>query len=82
MSRRTLEYKFKKKLNRTINGEIIRLRIERLKRLLLETDQPVKSLCSEVGFGTNSHMHNIFKRYTGMTPTQFRKKHITSRAKT
>ena len=81
MSRRTLEYKFKKKLNRTINGEIIRLRIERLKRLLLETDEPVKSLCSEVGFGANSHMHNIFKRYTGMTPTQFRKKHITGRAK-
>ena len=76
MGRRTLERRFKKLLGRTINDELIRLRIERLKRLLLETDAPVKTLCSDVGFGTNVHMHNVFKKHTGMTPTAFRKKHI------
>ena len=80
MGRRTLERRFKKLLDRTINDELIRLRIERLKRLLLETDAPVKTLCSDVGFGTNVHMHNIFKRYTGMTPTAFRNKHKHDKA--
>jgi len=75
MGRRTLERRFKKEMNRTINEELIRLRIERLKRLLLETDKPVNSLCSEVGFGTNVHMHRTFQRFIGMTPSQFRKKH-------
>lgn len=78
VGRRTLERLFRNELNRSINDEIIRLRIERLKRLLVDTDAPVKTLCSQTGFGTEVHMHNIFKKYTGMTPIMFRKKHTAS----
>jgi len=75
LGRKTLEQRFNRHLGRTINDELIRLRIETLKRLLVEGDEPIIKLGSIAGFGTSGNMHEMFKRLTGMTPAEYRKKH-------
>ena len=75
VSRQVLERRFRKEVGRTINEELIRLRVERLKRLLIDTRSPVTKLYLEAGFGTAAGMYATFKRLTGMTPVEFRERH-------
>lgn len=75
VGRQTLERGFREQLGRTVNEELIRLRVSKLKRLLVESDESVKELCARVGFGTTANMFPMFKRHTGMTPKCYREKH-------
>jgi LacI family transcriptional regulator len=72
VGRRNLERRFRATLGRSIINELNRLRVERMKRLLVETDLPVKYLVSEAGFGTPEHMRNVFRKNEGMTPSVYR----------
>ena len=51
-----------------ING----YRIEKSKTLLLDPQLRVSDVMYEVGFSAKSTFNSLFKRSTGMTPTQFR----------
>jgi LacI family transcriptional regulator len=75
LGRQSLERRFREQIGTTINNELIRLRIERLKRLLVETDSPVREVGEQAGFGTVVNMHNTFKRLVGMTPASYREAH-------
>ena len=75
LGRQTLEHRFRKQLNRTVNDELIRLRISKMKRLLVETEQTIGEISDQVGFGTTANMHVMFKRHTKMTPIAYREKH-------
>jgi LacI family transcriptional regulator len=75
IGRQSLERRFKKYIGRTINDELIRLRIEALKRLLVESDTPVNILSAEVGFGTTVNMYTMFKRATDTIPSEYRRIH-------
>lgn len=78
VGRQTLERGFQTHLGRTVNDELIRMRISKLKRLLVESDESIKELSSRVGFGTTANMFPMFKRHTGMTPKEYREKHGSS----
>jgi LacI family transcriptional regulator len=71
-TRRSLERRFRNTLGRTIAGEITRLRIERVKRLLVETDLSIKSLATQSGFGSAIQMCKVFRRFEDMSPGAFR----------
>ena len=75
LGRQSLERRFNRHLGRTINDELIRLRVEMLKRLLVEGDETITRLSERAGFGTTVSMHEMFKRFTGITPAEYRKKH-------
>jgi LacI family transcriptional regulator len=75
LGRRTLERRFRAALGRSIVEELNRLRVERLKRLLVETDYAVKYLVRETGFGTAEQMRQVFHKHTGVTATEYRKAH-------
>lgn len=72
LSRRTLEIRFRKALGRSVQDEIERVRLERVKRLLAETDTPVARLAELAGFSAASYMGLVFHRETGKTPRQYR----------
>lgn len=76
LSRRKLERKFKKLLGRTVLEEIQNARIERAKRLLLETDFLMGAVAKRSGFGTSGRMTIVFSKKTGMTPTEFRRRNM------
>lgn len=48
------------------------LRMEHTKRLLRQTDRPIKDICAEVGYGDVSSFIRRFKQYAGATPAQYR----------
>jgi two-component system response regulator YesN len=51
---------------------LIRLRISKAKRLLLETDDKISDIALKVGFHDAAYFNKVFKRETGITPNTFR----------
>jgi transcriptional regulator GlxA family with amidase domain len=47
-------------------------RIERVKVLLLESEQSLAAIADETGFSDQSHMSKVFRRLAGTTPKKFR----------
>ncbi len=74
-SRRSLERRFRKSLGRSIAQELNRLRFERLKRLLLDTDTPIKVLAATSGFIDAKQLSKAFRRVEGITPAEYRRHH-------
>jgi LacI family transcriptional regulator len=73
LSRRALERRFRLEIGRSPKAEVIRLRIERAKELLHETDWPLAEIAEKTGFTHGEYLHAVFTRKTGMTPGVFRK---------
>lgn len=71
-TRRTLERRFSDHAGRTIADEITRLRLERAKRRMVETDAPMKDVAIDAGFRNSDHFYKVFTRVEGMPPTQYR----------
>ncbi len=70
--RRTLERRFERAMGRSILTEITRCRLDRAKRLLLETDLPVHRVAASAGFSSTKTFNRTFWRVEGWTPTSFR----------
>jgi AraC-like DNA-binding protein len=56
---------------------LINIRISEAIKLLKRIDVPITDIALEVGFYSSQHFATTFKKLTGYTPTEFRKKHIT-----
>ena len=52
---------------------LVRLRLERAKRLLRETDRSIAQIAYECGFSHQEHMTRFFGRLAGTTPAAFRR---------
>lgn len=61
-------------LGRTIHQAIHRMRIDRARTLLAETDLPIKSVAQHAGFKTMQYLTRNFRRLTGDTPAAFRRR--------
>jgi LacI family transcriptional regulator len=72
LSRSTLERRFVKLLGRSPSDEISRLRIERAKQLLEETNLPLSRVADLVGIEHPEHLGRLFRRVTGKTPGDYR----------
>ena len=71
-SRRTLERRFREVLGRTLHQEIQRARIDRARKLLSQTPEPLKSVALKAGFRTAAHFSRAFRLQEGMSPTDYR----------
>ncbi len=74
LSRRMLEKRFKAAVGRSPYAEVLRLRVEKAKALLKDTDLSVAEVAELSGFGQAKQLHAIFTREAGDTPSGFRKK--------
>jgi LacI family transcriptional regulator len=77
ISRRSLEIRFRKMIGRTIHEELQRVRLERARRLLLETDHSIPRVAEAAGFSSPSYFVQVFRQHTGLTPARFRKQSRT-----
>ena len=73
VSRRSLEDRFRKVLNRSPAEEIRSKRVCELKRMLRETDQPLGEIAFACGFSYQEVMIRFFKKSTGQTPSEYRR---------
>lgn len=74
VSRRVLEKAFRRELNRTINEEVLRVRIRAAQELLLQSGQKVAEIAAAVGFTRDNHFFRCFRQQLGTTPRAWRAK--------
>src|SRR5208283_5644981 len=79
VSRRVLERKFLKFLQRTPREEILRQRTERAKLLLAHSDMSVEAVAHHSGFLSFTNLARVFRRATGETPRSYRIAHRLGR---
>jgi LacI family transcriptional regulator len=78
ISRRALEIRFQKTLNRSIREEIQRVRLNWVMQLLVETDLSIDKIAECTGFCEQSYLSYVFRRETGTTLTAYRRAKKTS----
>ena len=72
LSRRALERAFRQELKRTINEEIVRLRIEMVREMLAHTEMKVVEISQASGFARTNHLFRSFRKRTGISPRTYR----------
>jgi len=73
LSRRVLEQRFRKILGHTILGEIRRVRVGQIARLLVETNMSVYQIAETLGFKGIEHIARYFRREKATSLIEYRK---------
>ena len=63
---------FKKATGAGITDYITKLKMEEAKDLLLTGNQKIYEISDEVGYDSAFYFSKVFKKYTGMSPKEFR----------
>jgi AraC family transcriptional regulator len=66
---------FKEALGQSPHQYVLGRRVERAKELLRDTSDPIADVALSVGFSSQSHLSNWFRRLVGVTPSTYRKTH-------
>ncbi len=64
---------FKERMGMRPVEYLARRRIAQSKHLLLNTDKSIEEIAQEVGYHGATYFGMVFRRYEGMTPSEFRK---------
>ena len=72
VTRRTLDRRFAEATGHSVLEEINMCRLSRARRLLEETDLPVKNVAQLAGFSSTERMRVLFVERVGMSPTDYR----------
>jgi LacI family transcriptional regulator len=72
VSRSGLETRFTKTLGFTIRAAIRQVQLERARRLISDTNLPLKQVASDTGFRSVQHMTTLFGRAFGRPPAKYR----------
>jgi len=64
---------FKKGSGGTILDYIVEVRMTQAKELLHGTEHSVSEIADRVGFNNVTYFYRVFKKYSGMTPSEYRK---------
>lgn len=71
-SRSYLSRRFREKTGQTLAAYAMQLKIDEAKRLIRETDLNLSQISTRLSFENPQYFSRVFKRVTGMTPTEFR----------
>jgi len=74
LSRRRLYVRFQETLNLSVSRQIRIARIRLIARMLIETNLSIAKIAMEFGFGGPEKLSRYFKRETGLTPLDYRRK--------
>jgi LacI family transcriptional regulator len=75
LSLRILENRFKRIVGHSMQEEILRVRLQRVKQLLTETELSQASIAKLTGFKFVEYLSRVFKQRFRQTPGQFRADH-------
>ena len=67
-----VSYLFHKQSGQLLNSYITNERINAAKKLLITTDLSLQAIADSTGFTNSSYFHKQFKKFTGVTPQQYR----------
>ena len=75
LSRPYLSARFKQETGESLTDFILKEKTEEAKRLLRYSDKSAAAICAYLGFSSQSHFSRVFKKYTGLTPREYRDKY-------
>ncbi|MCX6149624.1 MAG: helix-turn-helix domain-containing protein [Ignavibacteriales bacterium] len=75
LSRRNLERRFKKATSNTLIEYLQRVKIEAAKYSLESSRENVNEVMYKVGYSDTKAFRTTFKKITGLSPVQYRKKY-------
>ena len=75
ISRPYLSAKFKQETGQTLTDFILSEKTEEAKRLLRYSDKAQSAISAYLGFSSQGHFAKVFKKYAGMTPSEYKAKH-------
>ncbi|MBQ9370268.1 MAG: helix-turn-helix transcriptional regulator [Clostridia bacterium] len=70
--RSRLSTDFKKETGENLSDYILKRKVEEGKRVLRYTDRPLVDIALYLGFSSQSHFSRVFKKYSGLTPNEYR----------
>jgi LacI family transcriptional regulator len=76
VARRTLEKTFAEQLGRSLHDEIVRVRIDTARRLLLQPDLTIDEVAERCGISTIQSFNRSFLQTVGVTPAVFRRQSL------
>jgi LacI family transcriptional regulator len=76
VTRHVLDKLFRQHLNRTVHDELLRIRLQHACSLLQQPGPSASAIARLTGFCHPSHLTNTFHKLMGLTPRQYRLKHI------
>jgi len=65
---------FREHFGCTVNSYVTRLRMDRARSLLADSDMTVTEIAGLLGFRDENYFGRVFKKHTGLSPMQYRKK--------
>jgi AraC-like DNA-binding protein len=72
VERRTLERNFLREVGYGVHAELMQCRLDRARRLLAETQVPIKAVAFASGFSSVSNMSRVFRRELDISPSEYR----------
>lgn len=72
-SRAGLFKAFKQDMGQSPGEVLARIRVDKAKRMLEDTDERIYAVSEACGFGEPINLHRVFKQHTGMSPNAYRK---------
>lgn len=70
---------FKKNLNQNFSHIVQNLKVSNAKKYLTTTSYKLSEIAHMVGYNSSDHLSKIFKKYYGISPSQYREKNQTSK---
>lgn len=74
LSREYISRRFKREFGENVFDYLANVRLERAKRLLLDSDMLVVRIAELVGYQDEKYFSRVFKKTTGCSPNEFRRK--------
>lgn len=78
LSESRFKQKFKEQIGIPPNEYIWRKKVDCAKQLLKTTDSNLTEIAYRLNFGSSQYFSNTFKKYTGMSPSQYKKQNYLS----
>ena len=76
VSRSVFYRRFQNALRRSPHHEILRVQLERVRNLLLQTDLSLEKISELAGFKNPDYLSVAFKRVLGITPGEYRRRRL------
>lgn len=75
MSRRVFEHRFREQVGRSPHQQIMQIRIDRVKEMLIGTDLSLATVAARCGFKHQEYMSVVFKKHVDESPSVYRDTH-------
>ena len=78
LSPSALSHRLRRKFNMNFSQYMGRLRIDKAKELLRRTQLSAREIARRVGVADQSHFSKLFRKFEGLAPSEYRKRHGSS----